>query len=233
MAFKVREMQKSYNPFKMIGSWIGFILPALLSLYIFSSACVGFLCGNSQKSLQSLINNIIEHPSILFVVIILGIIGFLIGWGIHSLIKKIFDRFGIAIKPSVLLWAITSVLVLFTVYYASISFSEDSSVKPIPIKLASYAPRYDTHIISGTIFINGVQLRSGSVTFYNPLNQKEMLVDKDLSDGKYELDLSYLPSGWRVDDIEMLEIHYSGILIQKNIIVKEIQHQVEDVRVKI
>lgn len=89
------EVKKSYNPFKMWGSWIGaglmllitLIMPQILLLPLGIVAlslhfgfgieiCSGEWCRDINKF-------------ILFIIFLIPIIiGFLIGWGIHSLVRK-------------------------------------------------------------------------------------------------------------------------------------------------
>lgn len=64
--------KKSYNPFKMWGSWIGAIVGFIL-LYIFLAPFEGL--GNSG----SLFLNWKTYISLP--------IGFLLGWGIHSIVR--------------------------------------------------------------------------------------------------------------------------------------------------
>ncbi len=65
--------KKSYNPFKMLGAWVGFAL-GISPLFMFPN-----------------LNIDLSNLSVDFISIIglFGIIGFLIGWGIHSLIRKV------------------------------------------------------------------------------------------------------------------------------------------------
>jgi len=71
-------MKKSYNPFKMLGSYVGAGIP-----FAFFSYWAIFLCkhGTSGESQLCLPVTIVEG-------IIGTIIGFLIGYGIHSLIRR-------------------------------------------------------------------------------------------------------------------------------------------------
>ncbi|MAF35908.1 hypothetical protein CL622_02200 [archaeon] len=85
----VDEIKKSYNPFKMWGSYVGAIFGGLSSfigggwvgvqmVYLFvynlELSCKGKLC---------------DGILILFFFLPLIIIGFLLGWGIHSIIRKL------------------------------------------------------------------------------------------------------------------------------------------------
>jgi len=62
--------KKNYNPFKMWGSWLGLIVGITLLPDLFSTQ----------------LDTISYAPLLL---IILWLIGFLIGWAIHSLVKKL------------------------------------------------------------------------------------------------------------------------------------------------
>lgn len=93
-------MKKSYNPFKMWGSWIGMFIGIPLGLYIKS------LMAMESVFLSYLRNNfnciMIYNPlyvtteykpflpcGLLNSLIFYIIIGFFIGWGIHSLIRRL------------------------------------------------------------------------------------------------------------------------------------------------
>ena len=78
-----------YNPFKLWGSYVGLvivisstwlIIPALPAMMIMSllGLCVGEFCTDGGNM-----------PYVLYLFIIQGILGFLLGWGIHSLIRRI------------------------------------------------------------------------------------------------------------------------------------------------
>jgi len=73
----VRTKKKNYNPFKMWGSYIGFL--------IFISPI--FLLGNiaGGNALLSLEPDALGLYTFIFG---LGVVGFLVGWGIHSLIRR-------------------------------------------------------------------------------------------------------------------------------------------------
>ena len=88
-------MKKSYNPFKMWGSWIGLIISAftVFSFYnfLFSGNLLTFLL------LLQLPCSLITSTTLLFSNVLPGyliltfhcIYGFLIGWGIHSLFRRL------------------------------------------------------------------------------------------------------------------------------------------------
>ena len=67
--------EKSYNPFKMLGSYLG----ALVFILYPSIVAVGWDTTNVY----------LIHFSQVFSIFISGLFGFLIGWGIHSLIRRI------------------------------------------------------------------------------------------------------------------------------------------------
>jgi len=77
--------RKTYNPLKMIGSYIGVIIGFLLSLkltleifskgFLYQDELCGFLCG------------FVNNNSTLLGYLIWIIVGFLVGWGIHSLVR--------------------------------------------------------------------------------------------------------------------------------------------------
>jgi len=66
----------SYNPFKMWGSWIGLVF-GLIGGY-FSIAIVLYFAETGKFKYGAI-----------FVPLIVIILGFLIGWGIHSLIRSL------------------------------------------------------------------------------------------------------------------------------------------------
>lgn len=75
-------MRKSYNPFKMLGSYVigivGFIIPWLLFL-------VGYIdCSINQQTDCGFALGILFGLVIFFSIASL-ILGFLIGWGAHSI----------------------------------------------------------------------------------------------------------------------------------------------------
>ncbi len=86
-------MLEEYNPFKMFGSWIGLVVGLISagmqggvyapSTNIWTKFLQGF--GGFIDNL-----NIMITTEPLSLIIYLGV-GFLIGWGIHSLVRKIRD----------------------------------------------------------------------------------------------------------------------------------------------
>jgi len=81
--------KKSYNPFKMWGSWVGAGLIYILwfNLYLDSSASKGFI-NNLIDPIYSLFNFNLDSLYTLIIIFIIVGIGFLIGWGIHSLVRR-------------------------------------------------------------------------------------------------------------------------------------------------
>lgn len=82
-------MKKSYNPFKMLGSWVGAVICSLplLSGLIFPKYFLLFLMKiNLIYYWESWCH---EAGCGFFTLGTLPILGFLIGWGIHSLIRKL------------------------------------------------------------------------------------------------------------------------------------------------
>ena len=79
--------KKSYNPFKMWGSWAGLIA---LNLYVLGLGGSWFSGHALTFSLNNIIPKILSLPlsSLIIGTVIFGSIGFLIGWGINSLWRK-------------------------------------------------------------------------------------------------------------------------------------------------
>ena len=93
--------KKSYNPFKMWGSWVGAGLPLLLTILTLASIKSGKMFETLFRILIILgwpiiyIWGLILKPSgeegmaiILIAPLSAIIIGFLLGWGIHSLVRR-------------------------------------------------------------------------------------------------------------------------------------------------
>ena len=78
-------MKKTYNPFKMWGSYVGAIIlgisAVLLQILAMNHAFREFLLGNVLVSIM--IDNMVLR------IFIFAIVGFLLGWGIHSLIRRL------------------------------------------------------------------------------------------------------------------------------------------------
>lgn len=89
------KKKKSYNPFTMWGSYVGLGIPLLFWIYI-SGACIsiiGFGCtsGRSWSIKESLMwwKDTFLGIEYISVVIVTLLAGFLVGWGIHSLIRRL------------------------------------------------------------------------------------------------------------------------------------------------
>ena len=76
--------KKSYNPFKMWGSWIGALLISIVPLPFCISSIGGTGCGWTPYGVLYFVN----LPMSLILGFIISGVGFLLGWGIHSLIRK-------------------------------------------------------------------------------------------------------------------------------------------------
>ena len=84
--------KKSYNPFKMWGSYVGFVIGLLIAFLpmIFCLSPQGGGCS-PVDNIYSL-TNFLEGINHLFTgvyYIIVPILGFLLGWGIHLLIRSL------------------------------------------------------------------------------------------------------------------------------------------------
>jgi len=76
-----KRKNKSYNPFKMWGSYVGALIGLFFGVSIYSSSRPeGFV----PNIMDFFINSILYRPTVFLIPL-----GFLIGWGIHSLIRKI------------------------------------------------------------------------------------------------------------------------------------------------
>ncbi len=69
------KIKKLYNPFKMWGSWFGALI-GISSLLWLPNTHIDFSKFNT------------DFLPIIFLFVLFGSIGFIIGWGIHSLIRK-------------------------------------------------------------------------------------------------------------------------------------------------
>ena len=86
---KITRRKGSYNPFKMFGSWIGFSLFGGIPLL---GTIVKGDAFNSVKSCSggSIYGSFcISNQQTTIILIVTSIIGFLVGWGIHSLVRKL------------------------------------------------------------------------------------------------------------------------------------------------
>ena len=86
-------------------------------------------------------------------------------------------------------------------------------------QLPQFAPLYDNHLIRGRVYVSGNPLDKGYAIYYNPKKTNEILVDQQIANGYYEVNLANLPSGWRVGDDGILEIN--GIFKNQNITIKK------------
>ena len=78
--------KKSYNPFKMWGSWVGFILGffwMLIESKISGKYDIPFII----ERILPLTGGDALGAGLVYLIIYM-ILGFIIGWGIHSLIRK-------------------------------------------------------------------------------------------------------------------------------------------------
>ena len=102
MPKKRKSKKKSYNPFKMWGSWIGLgigvismLTPSINSSFFGEGGggIFGSIVGFLAYPLIAFINNNTGNPiGILLAFIYMPSLGFLIGWGIHSLFRKYSKR---------------------------------------------------------------------------------------------------------------------------------------------
>ena len=78
------EINKSYNPFKMWGSWVGFIL-GFFWMFIESKI-------SGKYDIPFIIERILPAGGEMgygyIYLVIYMVLGFIIGWGVHSLIRK-------------------------------------------------------------------------------------------------------------------------------------------------
>ncbi|OGZ33434.1 MAG: hypothetical protein A2174_01205 [Candidatus Portnoybacteria bacterium RBG_13_41_18] len=79
-------MQKSYNPFKMWGSWAGFLIGLLLA---FLTSLEGAMPSPYFHIIFSRFNPILYFSGNYFGLILSLIMFFILGWLIHSIIRKL------------------------------------------------------------------------------------------------------------------------------------------------
>jgi len=79
--------KKSYNPFKMWGSWIGLIILSTLLFIPYILAVISTGCESGPEHGAEACGYTLVMA--LYGAIPMAIVGFLIGWGIHSLIRRI------------------------------------------------------------------------------------------------------------------------------------------------
>ncbi len=75
---QVKQKKKSYNPFKMSGPWIGFTF------------ILGMIYGRRDTYVFDL--NYYSFNEILIFSFVILLIGFLFGWGVHSLLRRYQDE---------------------------------------------------------------------------------------------------------------------------------------------
>jgi hypothetical protein len=73
-------MVKHYNPFKMWGSWVGAVI-GLVSMFLGFDLVSGYIL-HAVNLMSNSVFFLIASYSIPI------ILGFLVGWGIHSLVRK-------------------------------------------------------------------------------------------------------------------------------------------------
>ena len=85
---KYKSSSKSYNPFKMWGSYVGaYLIPTILSFILIKiDIGEGFVLGFEEIIAKTFFWWTRFVPS---AIIFLPIVGFLIGWGIHSIVRKV------------------------------------------------------------------------------------------------------------------------------------------------
>lgn len=80
-------MKKNYNPFKMWGSWIGAGIPILILWLNNIGVIEGQYSWTTIFLIPTLLLSGVGHENIgLFINVILG---FSLGWGIHSIIRRL------------------------------------------------------------------------------------------------------------------------------------------------
>lgn len=88
---RTKQKKKSYNPFKMWGSWLGLII-GFSTFFAITESIFSVVQISMPEPYQNLFAQI-THTVTLYLAspsfYLLLISGFLIGWGIHSLIRKI------------------------------------------------------------------------------------------------------------------------------------------------
>ena len=81
--------KKSYNPFKMWGSYVGALLGYLMGVYTMYGLVIQQESINIFALLLPFTQGWNTAPIMPIIFISMIIIGFLIGWGIHSLVRKL------------------------------------------------------------------------------------------------------------------------------------------------
>lgn len=82
--------KKSYNPLKMAGAWIGLVLGIIFSLIHSFFEGVGSLSGGSYGAENAGTPFLaVWQEYWLILILMYWVTFFLIGWGIHSLIRRL------------------------------------------------------------------------------------------------------------------------------------------------
>ena len=78
-----KERKKSYNPFKMWGSWVGLLAGFIIILH-------GWPWSSMMEPFRKFLFNLfgLYEMGEMLVIPIMMIVGFLLGWGIHSLFRR-------------------------------------------------------------------------------------------------------------------------------------------------
>ena len=81
--------KKSYNPFKMWGSYVGAVMGSILGFLLLSSLQVGIGTNSLWGGLFFSLNRPLELIEILFFATPGLILGFLLGYAIHATVRSI------------------------------------------------------------------------------------------------------------------------------------------------
>ena len=87
---KAELIEKIYNPFRMVGSWIGAFIGGLIYITSYELNKPAFGCMATLEALP-LTQDCIFQPSI-FIIIICSVLGFLAGWMIQMLFITFQDK---------------------------------------------------------------------------------------------------------------------------------------------
>lgn len=86
-------MKKKYNPFKMLGSYIGASIGAFLATVVtlFDFIVQGSLFGRvlAEQLLELSMWSILMNVLLRTITFSFVVVGFLVGWGLHSLARKL------------------------------------------------------------------------------------------------------------------------------------------------
>jgi len=75
-------MKKKYNPFKMWGSYVGYVILVSLAIWTLTGTFLQRAYTFQDFTLA------LKYPYIISIFVLYGSIGFLIGWAINSLWRK-------------------------------------------------------------------------------------------------------------------------------------------------